>query len=151
MSVPISGRISPMTDPTTRFDPEIARPKIHRLGAAKNRRAPARAGKSNGAGSAAVLGRINPTTDSTTRFDHAHRAAEHTPVGCGEESPRSCTRWKKQRRRERGRPRPHQPDAPILHQFRSSQSGARTLTGWGSTNNVSVPMSACEGFLHRLR
>ncbi|NLH72345.1 MAG: hypothetical protein GX456_04760, partial [Verrucomicrobia bacterium] len=34
-----------------------------RPGAAKSRRTPARAGKRNGAGSAAVPGRINPTTD----------------------------------------------------------------------------------------
>ncbi|NLH73929.1 MAG: hypothetical protein GX456_12815 [Verrucomicrobia bacterium] len=42
---------------------QILRPPIHRLVAAKNRRAPPRARKSNGLGSAAVLGRINPTTD----------------------------------------------------------------------------------------
>ncbi len=36
---------------------------MHRLGAVKNRRAPARGGKGNGAGSAAVPGRINATTD----------------------------------------------------------------------------------------
>ncbi|NLH74397.1 MAG: hypothetical protein GX456_15200, partial [Verrucomicrobia bacterium] len=44
---------------------QILRPIIHRLGAAKNGRAPARGGKSNGAGSAAVPGRINPMTDLT--------------------------------------------------------------------------------------
>ncbi|HOK77079.1 MAG TPA: hypothetical protein PLW35_05080 [Verrucomicrobiota bacterium] len=43
--------------------PQIRPPNIHRPSAAKNRRAPARAGKRNGAGSAAVLGRISPTTD----------------------------------------------------------------------------------------
>ncbi|NLH74009.1 MAG: hypothetical protein GX456_13215 [Verrucomicrobia bacterium] len=80
------------------------------MGAAKNRRAPARGGKGNGAGSAAVPGRINPMTELTTRFDHANRTTEHPPAGGGEESPRSCTRWKRQRRWERGRPRPHQPD-----------------------------------------
>jgi len=42
---------------------QIRRPNIHRLNAGKNARAPARAGKGNGAGSAAVPGRINPTTD----------------------------------------------------------------------------------------
>jgi len=44
---------------------QIRRPNLDRLGAAKNGRAPARAGASNGAGSAAVPGRINPTTDRT--------------------------------------------------------------------------------------
>jgi len=126
---------------------QIRRPNIHRLGAAKNRRAPARGGKSNGprergrprphqrndrlcdpfgsrkcaarkftgwvrarmpallhavekataVGSAAVPGHINVTTDLMPRFDHANAAPEHTPVGCGQECPRSCTRWKKQR------------------------------------------------------
>ncbi|NLH71834.1 MAG: hypothetical protein GX456_02125 [Verrucomicrobia bacterium] len=36
---------------------------VHRLGAAKNRRAPARGGKGNAPGSAAVPGRINRMTD----------------------------------------------------------------------------------------
>ena len=53
---------------------------------------------------------IGPMTGHATRFDPANPATEHTPAECGEESPRSCTRWKTQRRRERGRPRPHQPD-----------------------------------------
>ncbi len=52
-------------------------------------RAPARAGESNGPGSAAVLGRINPTTDCTTRFDHSNPTTEHKPAGCGQECPRS--------------------------------------------------------------
>jgi len=38
-------------------------------------------------GSAAVPGRINPTTRPTTCFDPENRATEHSPVGCGEESP----------------------------------------------------------------
>ncbi|NLH73223.1 MAG: hypothetical protein GX456_09240, partial [Verrucomicrobia bacterium] len=59
-------------------------------------------------GSAAVLGRINPMTDLTTSFIHANPAPKPPPAGGGQEWPRSCTRWKKQRRRERGRPRPHQ-------------------------------------------
>jgi len=54
--------------------------------------------KATALGSAAVLGRINATTDPTTRFDSVNRTTEHTPVGCGEESPRSCTPWTKQRR-----------------------------------------------------
>ncbi|NLH73537.1 MAG: hypothetical protein GX456_10835 [Verrucomicrobia bacterium] len=60
---------------------QIRRPNTHRLGAAKNGRAPARAGKGNGAGSAAVLGRINVTTDPTTSLDHANPAPEHSPAG----------------------------------------------------------------------
>ncbi|NLH73520.1 MAG: hypothetical protein GX456_10750, partial [Verrucomicrobia bacterium] len=98
---------------------------------AKNRRAPARGGKGNGAGSAAVPGRINPMTELTTRFDHANRTTEHTPAGGGEESPRSRTRWKRQRRWERGRPRPHQPDDRAYHRFRSRKSDDRTCTGCG--------------------
>ncbi len=35
---------------------------------------------------------ISPMTGHATRFDPANRATEHTPVGCGEESPRSCRR-----------------------------------------------------------
>ncbi|HOK78259.1 MAG TPA: hypothetical protein PLW35_11135, partial [Verrucomicrobiota bacterium] len=35
--------------------------------------------------------------------------------------------------------------------FGSRKCGARTFTGWGCTNNVSVPISASEGFHHRLR
>jgi len=139
---------------------QIGPPNIHRLGAAKNRRAPTgrwehqrprergrprphqpdnqpydplRSHKScvrtltdrgrarmpallhalekaTALWSAAVLGRINPTTDPTTRFNHTNPPPDHSPVGGGEESPRSSTRSKKQRPRERGRPRPHQPD-----------------------------------------
>ncbi|NLH72905.1 MAG: hypothetical protein GX456_07610 [Verrucomicrobia bacterium] len=86
---------------------------------------------------------ISPMTGHATRFDPANRATEHTPVGCGEESPRSCRRVRRNTGgRERGRPRPHQSDAPISHQFRSSQSSARTLNGWESTNNVCVPLFA---------
>ncbi|NLH72627.1 MAG: hypothetical protein GX456_06205, partial [Verrucomicrobia bacterium] len=44
--------------------PQIGPPNIHRLGAAKNRRAPAGAlEETPTVGSAAVLGRINLTTD----------------------------------------------------------------------------------------
>ncbi|NLH75144.1 MAG: hypothetical protein GX456_19025 [Verrucomicrobia bacterium] len=43
---------------------------MHRLGAAKNRRAPADAlEETPTVGSAAVLGRINPTTDPMPRLD----------------------------------------------------------------------------------
>ncbi len=142
-----------MTDPTTRFDPEIAQANIHRLGAAKNRRAPAGAlEKTPAVGSAAVLGRINVTTDPTTRLDHANAPPERSPAGGGQECPRSRRRARGNTGgRERGRPRPHQRDDRPYDPFRSCKSGARTLTGWGSTNNVSVPISAFEGFLRRLR
>jgi len=79
-------------------------------------------------------------TGHATRFDPANRATEHTPVGCGEESPRSYTRWKKQRRRERGRPRPHQRDDRPYDPFGSRKCRARTFTDWGCPNNVSVPI-----------
>ncbi|NLH72166.1 MAG: hypothetical protein GX456_03855 [Verrucomicrobia bacterium] len=63
---------------------------MDRLGAAKNRRAPATGWKNPTAvRSAAVLGRINATTDFTTRLDHSNPTTEHGPVGGGEESPRS--------------------------------------------------------------
>jgi len=46
------------------FIPQIGPPNSNRLGAAKNRRAPAGAlEETPTVGSAAVLGRINPTTD----------------------------------------------------------------------------------------
>ncbi len=105
-SAAVLGRINPTTGCATVSITQARRTNIHRLGAAKNRRAPARGGKLNRVGSAAVLGRINPMTDRSTRFDQANLTTEHTPAGCGEESPRSCTRWTKQWHRERGRPRP---------------------------------------------
>ncbi|NLH71674.1 MAG: hypothetical protein GX456_01315 [Verrucomicrobia bacterium] len=81
---------------------QIRRPICDRLGAGKNARAPARAGKGNGA-------------------------------------------------RERGRPRPHQPEDRGYDPFRSRKCGVRTFTGWGCPNSVSVPISASEGYLRRLR
>ncbi|NLH73344.1 MAG: hypothetical protein GX456_09850, partial [Verrucomicrobia bacterium] len=45
---------------------------------------------------------------------------------------------------ERGRPRPHQPDDQPYGQFGSLKSGARTLTGRGCANCVSVPISHCK-------
>ncbi|NLH74535.1 MAG: hypothetical protein GX456_15915 [Verrucomicrobia bacterium] len=111
---------------------QISRPNIDRLGAAKNRRAPIDALETAMAlGSAAVPGRIKPTPDRTTGFNHANPAPERPPVGCGQECPRSCRRWRKQRRRERGRPRPHQPDARSYDWFQSRKSGATSRsTGW---------------------
>ncbi len=170
-----------MTDNAPVSFTQTRRPKVYLLGAGKNARAPARGGKSNGLGSAAVLGRINPMTDRTTGFGHANRTTEHSPAGGGQECPRSCTRWKKQRRsgarpspaastrrpivrpvsgtqigrpnihrldaaknrraparggksngaRERGWPRPHQPDDRSYDRFRSHESDDRTFTGWG--------------------
>ncbi|NLH71643.1 MAG: hypothetical protein GX456_01155 [Verrucomicrobia bacterium] len=95
---------------------------------------------------------ISPMTGHTTRFDPANRATEHTPVGCGEESPRSCRRvGGNTDSRERGRPRPHQRYDQPYDPFRSRKCGARTFTGWGCANNVSVPILASEGFLRTLR
>ena len=109
---------------------QIGGPNIDRLGAAKNRRAPARAGKGNGAGSAAVLGRINVTTDPTTCFDHANPEPECSPAGGGQECPRSCRRVRRNTDgRERGRPRPHQRDDRPYDPFGSRKCGARTFTG----------------------
>ncbi|HOK76481.1 MAG TPA: hypothetical protein PLW35_02025, partial [Verrucomicrobiota bacterium] len=49
-----------------------------------------------------------------------------------------------------GRPRPHQRDDRPYDPFGSRKCGARTFTDWGRPNYVSVPISASEGFLHRL-
>jgi len=75
---------------------------------------------------------ISQMTGHATLFDPANRATEHTPVGCGEESPRSCRRLRRNTdSRERGRPRPHQPDDRPYDPFGSRKCGARTFTGWG--------------------
>jgi len=85
---------------------------------------------------------ISPMTGHAARFDPANRATEHTPVGCGEESPRSCRRVTKNTDgRERCRPRPHQPDNRSYNPFRSCKSCARTFTGWGCPKNVPVTLS----------
>ncbi|NLH71833.1 MAG: hypothetical protein GX456_02120 [Verrucomicrobia bacterium] len=63
-------------------------------------------------------------TDRRACFNHANPAPEPSPVGCGEESPRSCMRWKRQSPRERGRPRPHRADDRSYDPFRSCKSGA---------------------------
>ncbi|NLH72439.1 MAG: hypothetical protein GX456_05235, partial [Verrucomicrobia bacterium] len=95
---------------------------------------------------------ISQMTGHATLFDPANRATEHTPVGCGEESPRSYRRVVGNTDgRKRGRPRPHQRDDRPYDPFGSRKCGARTFTGWGCTNTVSVPISASEGFLRRLR
>ena len=95
---------------------------------------------------------ISPMTGHATRFDPANRATEHTPAGCGEESPRSCRRvGGNTDGRERGRPRPHQRYDRPYDPFGSRKCGARTFTGCGCPNNVSVPILASEGFLYRLR
>ncbi|NLH72191.1 MAG: hypothetical protein GX456_03980 [Verrucomicrobia bacterium] len=88
VSVPIS-HIPHQPDDRRRVSiPQIGPPNIHRLGAAKNRRAPAGAlQKAPSVGSAAVLGRINVTTDPTTRLDHANAAPEHSPAG---DAPTTC-------------------------------------------------------------
>ena len=62
--------------------PQIGQPNIHRLDAAKNRRAPASAlEETPTVGSAAVLGRINPTTDRMPSLDHPSAAPGHSPAG----------------------------------------------------------------------
>ncbi|NLH72824.1 MAG: hypothetical protein GX456_07200, partial [Verrucomicrobia bacterium] len=74
---------------------------------------------------------------------------EHSPAGGGQECPRSCRRVRRNTDgRERGRPRPHQRDNRSYDVFRSCKSCARMFTDW---NNVSVPISASEGFHRRLR
>jgi len=64
-SAAVLGRINPTPDLTPGSFTQTRRRNVHRLGAGKNARAPARAGKGNGARSAAVAGRIIPTTDPT--------------------------------------------------------------------------------------
>ncbi|NLH71990.1 MAG: hypothetical protein GX456_02930 [Verrucomicrobia bacterium] len=113
-------------------------------GAAKNRRAPARVGENNGVGSAAVLGRIEPTTDRMTCFDHANPDPEHSRVGCGQECPRSCTRWKQQRRWEHGRPRPHRADDRSYDLFPITRIGRPNIHGLGAAKNRRAPDNALE-------
>ncbi|HOK78834.1 MAG TPA: hypothetical protein PLW35_14080, partial [Verrucomicrobiota bacterium] len=90
-SAAVLGRTNPMADRAPVSVRQIRRPIFDRPGAAKNRRAPARAGKGNGA-------------------------------------------------RERGRPRPHQPDGRAYAPFRSRKCGVRTFTGRACTNNVPVAL-----------
>ncbi len=74
---------------------------------------------------------VSLMTGHATRFHPPNRATEHTPVGCGEESPRSCQRvGGNTDGRERGRPRPHERDDRPYDRFRSPKSGHRTFTGW---------------------
>ncbi len=122
--------------------PQIGPPNLHRLNAAKNRRAPANAlEETPTVGSAAVLGRNQPDNRSCTSFNHGNQPPEHSPVGCGQECPGSCKRVRRNTDgRERGRPRPHQPDNPSYDLFQSCKSCARTFTGWGCDNNVPVPI-----------
>ncbi|MGC8989648.1 MAG: hypothetical protein ACP5MD_05960, partial [Verrucomicrobiia bacterium] len=82
-----------------------------------------RVGNGNGSGSAAVPGRINPATDairvSITRIlypnIHGLWAAKNGRA--------PATRWKRQRLRERGRPRPHQPGNQLLRGFDTDTLG----------------------------
>jgi len=48
--------------------------------------------KATALGSAAVPGRINPMTNLAACFNHANPVPERSPVGCGQEWPRSCQR-----------------------------------------------------------
>ncbi|NLH73000.1 MAG: hypothetical protein GX456_08100 [Verrucomicrobia bacterium] len=68
-------------------------------------------------------------TDRKTWFNHANPVPEHSPVGCGEESPRSCTRWKPQRRSGARPSRPHQPDDRSYNPFQSHKPDTRMFTG----------------------
>ncbi|NLH74105.1 MAG: hypothetical protein GX456_13695 [Verrucomicrobia bacterium] len=51
-----------------------------------------------------------PDTRSYTRFVHSNPAPERSPAGCGQECPRSCTRWSKQRLGSAAVPGRIQPD-----------------------------------------
>jgi len=67
-------------------------------------------GKPKAVRSAAVPGRINPTPDLTpVSFTQIWRPTVHR-LGAGKNARAPAARRKPQRRRERGRPRPHQPD-----------------------------------------
>ncbi len=108
----------------------MRRPNVHRLGAAKNRRAPARAGKSNGVGSAAVPGRINPMTDRAPVSITQTRRPIFDRLGAGKNARAPARAGKGNDGRERGRPRPHQRDNQPYDLFRSCKSCARMFTGW---------------------
>ncbi|NLH71496.1 MAG: hypothetical protein GX456_00415 [Verrucomicrobia bacterium] len=105
-SAAVPGRINPKTDHTTGSDHANRPPECWRVGVHKLRACP-------------HIALHQPNDRSHTSFDHPNPVAGRLPVGCVEESPRSCTRWKKQRPRERGRPRPHQPEDRSYDRFRS--------------------------------
>jgi len=109
-SAAVPGRINPMTDLTPVSIMQILRPIIHRLGAAKNGRAPAGGGNSNGVGSAAVPGRINLTTDLTPVSIKQTRGPIFDRLGAAKNGRAPARAGKGNGARERDRPRPHQGD-----------------------------------------
>ncbi|HOK76625.1 MAG TPA: hypothetical protein PLW35_02765 [Verrucomicrobiota bacterium] len=106
--------------------------------------------KATAVGSATVLGRINVTTDHMTRFDPANAASEHSSAGMPKQ--RAC---------------PHIAPLNLAADPNGSSRAAADAVRVGSReafgvrqlaaalflwpNNVSVPISASEGYLHRLR
>ncbi|NLH74136.1 MAG: hypothetical protein GX456_13850 [Verrucomicrobia bacterium] len=95
-------------------------PIFDRLGAAKNGRAPAGVGESNGPGSAAVPGRINTTTDLTpVSIKQTRRPGVDRP-GAAKNRRAPARAGKGNGARERGRPRPHQRDGRSYTRFDQS-------------------------------
>ncbi|NLH74054.1 MAG: hypothetical protein GX456_13440 [Verrucomicrobia bacterium] len=94
---------------------------------------------------------ISPMTGHATCFDPENRATEHTPVGGGQECPRSCTRWKRQRRSGARRSSAASTRRPTLGPVWIAQMRCPNIHRLRCANCVSVPISASEGFLHRLR
>ncbi|NLH71725.1 MAG: hypothetical protein GX456_01570, partial [Verrucomicrobia bacterium] len=95
--------------------------------------------KATAVGSAAVPGRINPTTDLIpVSFTQIRRPNVHR-LGAGKNARAPTARSKKQRRQERGRPRPHQSDDQPYDPFRSCKSCARMFTGWGWARMPALP------------
>ncbi len=97
-SAAVPGRINPTTGRAPASITQIGRPGIHRLGAAKNGRAPAGRWKSNGVRERGRPRPHQPDDRSYTCFNHANPVPEHSPAGCGQEWPRSCRALEKQRR-----------------------------------------------------
>ncbi len=137
---------------------------------------PQGAGNRNDAGSAAVPGRINPMTDRAPASITQIRRPIFHRLGAAKNRRAPTGRWKPQRQRERGRPRPHQPVAPNLtpvsiipirrpdidrlgvHKQRAwNQIGVTYKTTclspyrYDASNNVPVPISAAPADQRNIR
>ncbi|NLH73573.1 MAG: hypothetical protein GX456_11015 [Verrucomicrobia bacterium] len=116
-----------MTDRAPASITQTRRPIFDRLGAAKNRRAPIEALET------ATASGARPSSAASTRWPIVHllrsrKSDARSLTGWGRRKIAALlsTRWKQQRRRERGLPRPHQSDDRSYDRFQSRKSGART-------------------------
>ncbi len=95
-------------------------------------------------GSAAVLGRISVTTDHTTRFDQANPTTEHIPAGGRQECPRSCTRWRNQRRSGARPSSAASARRPIIRPVSIKQTRRPNIYRLGAGKNARAPARAGE-------